>query len=134
MTFQAALVGTGHIAEEKHFPAWTEGDAPADLVAVCDLDEDAAREAAQRHDIPAWYADVDTMLQEGDLDIVDVCTPPATHDKIGVQCLEAGAHLLVEKPMALDVGGCDRLIEAAEANDREVSVFHSDGPVENRVL
>lgn len=76
---RAAVVGSGLIARKK-----------VDLVATCDLDREAARDADRQFDVPSVFAEVD---------IVDVCTPPATHAAIVGRALKSGSHVLVEKPM-----------------------------------
>lgn len=123
---RTALVGTGLIARKKHLPAW-KGLAPRTrVVALCDLDRKSAEDLASRFGIPAVYTDVGELLEAETPDVVDICTPPSTHAPLAVQALEASTHVLVEKPMAVDVEGCDAIVEAAGASGRKVAVAHSD--------
>lgn len=123
---KAAIVGSGLIATKKHIPAFQRLNSEADLVALCDVDPESAREAANRFNIPAAYQDLGELLREEDPDLIDICTPPKTHSDLAIQALEGGAHVLIEKPMAMDVDECDAIVEAAERNGRKVCVAHSD--------
>lgn len=122
---RAAVVGTGFIATKKHLPALQRVSDRAELVAIVDVDAAAATRAGAGTSARA-YTDVQAMLEKEHPDFVDICTPPRTHADIAVQCLEAGANVMVEKPMATSVEDCDRILRAAEANERVVSVGHSD--------
>jgi len=72
------------------------------------------------------YQDVTAMLEKEQPDVVDICTPPQTHASLAVQALQAGSHVLIEKPMAVSVEECDRIIRVAEETGRRVCVAHSD--------
>ena len=120
------LIGTGFIATHKHLPAWRRLRHKARVVALCDLDRARAEAVARRFDIPRVYADVGEMLAREQPDIVDICTPPKTHMPLAIQALEAGSHVLIEKPMAVTVEECDRIIQTARATGRKVCVIHSD--------
>ena len=126
MVLRAAVVGTGLIAVQKHLPAWQKVSSLAQVVALCDVDRQRAREIADRFGIPQVYDDLPTMLDATRPDIVDICTPPRTHAPLTIRSLEAGAHVLVEKPMAIDTRECDEMIAAAERAGRTICVGHSD--------
>src|SRR5690606_18112807 len=109
----AGVMGRNHarvLAELKDF----------ELVAVLDPDEAAARAAAE-----AWgaapVATVDAFLGAG-LDCAVIATPNRTHADLGVALLEAGVHVLVEKPIAATVADARRMIDAAKANERVLMV------------
>ena len=84
------------------------------LVAVADPDDRARREAAHRHRPLAAYADHRRMLAEQPLDAVLIASPNATHAEIACDAIEAGAHVLVEKPLCLTVEDVDRVIAARD--------------------
>ena len=123
---KVAVVGTGFISTERHLPAWLRLRPAARVAALCDLDRDGAERAARRFDVPSAYDDVEEMLEREKPDFVDVCTPPRTHADIAVMALNAGAHVLIEKPMAMSVEECDRIIEAEAESGRRVCVAHSE--------
>lgn len=68
------------------------------------------------------YDDVRLIAEDPDIELVSLCTPDDTHEPYGVMLLEAGKHLLLEKPVALSVASARRLAAAAEANDRRISI------------
>lgn len=124
--FKVAVVGTGLIAKQKHLPAWRKASAQAKVTAICDVDPARGEEAARTYGVPKAYSNLDEMLEREKPDIVDICTPPATHVSVTVSSLRAGAHVLVEKPMAMSVAECDQMIAAAKQADRSICVGHSD--------
>jgi predicted dehydrogenase len=119
-------VGSGYIAGVKHLPALKNLRTKAATVAICDLNEDQAVDLARKFEIPKVYKDLGEMLAQEKPDVVDICTPPKTHAPIALQCIEGGAHLLIEKPMCQTVEECDQVMEAAEKKGLKICVGHSD--------
>jgi predicted dehydrogenase len=91
-----------------------------DLVAVADLDADLARQAAASAGPPdvREYADYRALLEAGGLDAVVVSTPPASHESIGLAALDAGLHVLCEKPLANSPAAARRMVERASQAGR----------------
>ena len=85
----------------------------AELVAVSDLNEDAACSLGERYGAD-HYGDVEALLKRGDVEMVSICTPTVTHAKIALAAMEAGKHVLVEKPMTSTVEEAESLIAASE--------------------
>ncbi|HUB58906.1 MAG TPA: Gfo/Idh/MocA family oxidoreductase, partial [Candidatus Micrarchaeia archaeon] len=123
---RVALIGSGFIAKQKHLPAWKKCAGEAQVVALCDPNTAQAEALAREHSIPKVYADFEKMISEEKLDAVDICTPPRTHADIAVRSLQAGAHALIEKPMAVSTAECDRILAAAREANRKICVAHSD--------
>jgi len=94
----------------------------AQLVACCDIVE-AAKQVADERGIP-FYTDYRELVARDDVDVVSVCTPHYLHAPMALAALEAGKHVLVEKPIAIAVSEADAMIAAAEANDRLLGVAH----------
>ncbi len=94
-------------------------------VAVCDLDPE--RLTAAEADFPGieTYSSLDELLETSDVDLLAVITPHNTHADLAVRCLEAGRHVVVEKPMALTTEECDRMIAAARDSDVLLSTYHN---------
>jgi predicted dehydrogenase len=111
--FGVAVVGTGAVAA-SHLIAVSRAQG-ARLVGVCDVDPTRARAAATGAgpDV-AWTTDLDECLAWPDVEGVIVCTPNDTHRAVGGRVLAARRHLLIEKPLAIDLAGADELIETAE--------------------
>lgn len=112
MVLTAAVVGLGNIGVE-HVRALTRTPA-ARLVGVCDRSPATARALAERWGVDGAYADLAEMLDTARPQVVHIATPPASHAALALQCLEAGAHVLVEKPLAADPEDVDRLLQEAE--------------------
>lgn len=111
--FRAAIVGTGAIAEFGHLPALRDQAHRADLVAAVDVVPERLAAFAEKHGVARGYLSLAEMLEREKPDLVHVCTPPAAHVDAVVECLRAGAWVLVEKPPVLSLAEYDR-IEAEE--------------------
>ena len=85
----------------------------ADLVAICDSNKKRAEEMGTKYSVP-WYSDPSKFLRVPELEAVTVCTPTQTHLKVGLQAIEAGKNLLVEKPMTGEERAADRLVNSAK--------------------
>lgn len=111
--FKIGLIGTGSISR-LHLLAFRRYPEKVDLTAVCDIDEDAARERAGEAGVDAVYTDAAQMLRDADIDAVDICTTHSTHAPIAIAAAEAGKHVLLEKPMANTLAECRDIIAATE--------------------
>ena len=119
---RTAVVGAGYVANH-HLRALR--DLPfVDIVGIADQDASRAAQAAVKFSAVVAYGNLADMLASKP-DVVHVLTPPASHCALAVEALEAGCHVLVEKPMADTAEECDRMIAAARANGRILSVNHS---------
>ena len=119
---RVALIGAGYIAP-WHAEA-VRATGRARLTAVVDPARDAAAALAAAHGAVA-FASLEEMIAAGAADAVHVLTPPAHHCDIAVRCLEAGLHVLVEKPAALSPGDVSAMAEAAREAGRHLAVSHN---------
>lgn len=116
---RVAVIGCGSIAHAHLGHLERRAAAGSiDLVAVCDRSAAMARFAAERYGVGSWTTSVDSLLHSVRPDAVHVLTPPHTHADLAIGCLEAGAHVLCEKPAARDLAELDRILAVAEACDR----------------
>jgi myo-inositol 2-dehydrogenase/D-chiro-inositol 1-dehydrogenase len=97
----------------------------AELVAICAESERSCHEAREEHRVDV-YPDYRDLLSQEDVDVVDIVVPNHLHAEMALAALEAGKHLLLEKPMALTVKDCDRIIEAAAKGDRRLYIGHEE--------
>ena len=118
---KVALCGLGEIGQ-IHLKAIRECD-DAELVAVCELDAGLAAESVG--DTVPVFGDVALMIESAGPDVVDICLPHHLHVPVAVTALERGCDVLLEKPMADDLDGCDRIAEVAAANGKRVGVSHN---------
>jgi UDP-N-acetylglucosamine 3-dehydrogenase len=109
---RVGLIGCGNIGAGGHLPAYAH-IAEAELVAVCDVAEELARAAAGRSGATAW-TDYRHLLARADVEMVDLCVPTYLHAALAVEAMQAGKHVLCEKPMAHSLEAADSMIEAAQ--------------------
>jgi predicted dehydrogenase len=98
---RVGVLGAGAWARHAHLPGYLR-DARCEVVAIADPQLDLARDAAREFDIPLVTADAHDLFGRDDIDAIDVCTPSATHFELAWAALEAGKHVLCEKPVAYD--------------------------------
>lgn len=127
MKLRIALIGCGRISF-KHIEAYINNKNRLDLVAVCDPVVDKALEKARDYreavsgSRVAEYADYREMLNKIKPDIVSIATESGKHKTIAIDCLNAGCHVICEKPMALSTNDAQEMIDIAKKNNKKISV------------
>ena len=116
------LIGAGDIVRKRIAPALNKL-ANCELAAVSRGRADLAESFAGEFGVKSWYADWREMLA-ADIDAVYVATPVFLHAEQTIVAAEAGKHVLCEKPMALDVAECDRMIAACTANNVKLGIAY----------
>lgn len=106
------IIGAGHILK-RHADACRALPGHCRLVAIADLDRDRALAAQRTFGFAAALTDHRELLDRKDVDVVCVCTPAGTHAALALDTIEAGKHVLIEKPLATTLEDADRLIRAA---------------------
>ena len=96
---RVGVVGCG-LVSELHLSAWKKMSQVKECI-VCDTNEQAAQYAAKRWQSPRYYTSLSELLSREKVSIVDICTPPKTHLPLIIEAIEAGCHVLVEKPLTL---------------------------------
>ena len=115
------VVGTGAIAQIVHLPVVTELPG-ARIAAVCDRDYAKARAIAARMDVKRVFQEDEEMFSSDEVDAVIICSPSHLHERQAVAALQAGKHVLVERPLALTPGGAEAAVKAAEKAGRVLMV------------
>lgn len=111
-----AIIGCGRIAQRHAEHIAKMGI----LTAVCDLDSDKAKSLSGKYQAKA-YSHIDELLSnEIEVDVISICTPNGLHAEHTIKALNAGFHVLCEKPMAINVNDCGEMIKAAEKNNRRL--------------
>ena len=121
---KVAIVGCGKIADSH--ASQIGRIAGCAIVGVCDREPLMARQLAERFPIGRWTSDLGELLSATRPDVVHVTTPPASHFEIARTCLEAGCHVYVEKPLALDVNQTEALVALAAENGRKLTAGQDD--------
>jgi predicted dehydrogenase/nucleoside-diphosphate-sugar epimerase len=117
------FLGTGYIAD-WHAKA-LRSVPTASLTAVCDRDLGRARTFAARHGVTRVHPSLEAMLAGGQLDVVHVLLPPNLHAPCAGEIIDAGIHVLLEKPTATCVQECENLIERARPRGVRIGVSHN---------
>ena len=107
------VIGCGYAAERLHLPA-LQSLRIARVVALADTDSDRLAQIGRKFGVAHRYPDYETLLQSPEVDAVGVCVPPLVHARVALAALDAKKHVLVEKPLCLDVNEAHRLVEHAE--------------------
>lgn len=113
---KVALIGAGQIARQHLSCLRALRDV--DVAAVCDLSPSVAECAAERYGVRSWFTDHRAMLRDARPDVVHVTTPPTSHFRLAMDCLDAGAHVIVEKPVTATLEELEALARRAEATGR----------------
>ncbi|MBI3910501.1 MAG: Gfo/Idh/MocA family oxidoreductase [Armatimonadetes bacterium] len=126
-TLRCAIVGYGSSFNMGRTHAQYINAIPGlQAVAVCDLDPLRLEQARiELGDTIQTFRDVGDMLARADVDLVTVVTPHNTHARLAIQCLEAGKHVVTEKPMCITVAEATEMIDTARRCERMLSVFHN---------
>lgn len=119
-----AIIGTGNISG-AHISGLLEFPGQAEIAALCDIyPEKAAAKAREYHLEVPIFKDYQEMLRElPEIELVHVCTPPYTHAQISIDAMDAGKHVIVEKPMAGCLSECDAMLKAEQRNGVVLSVI-----------
>jgi predicted dehydrogenase len=124
MPLKVALVGCGKIAD-GHIEEIQKMPKRAHVIAVCDRELLMAEQIAGRYAVPAYYDDVDRMLAAERPDVVHITTPPGSHLALARKAFEAGCHVFVEKPLALDSAEAVMLVEEAKRHGKKVTIGYT---------
>ena len=121
------IIGCGGIANGKHMPALKKL-ANVEMVAFCDIIEEKAVKAAREFGVPGAkvFTDYKELLKEQDIDVVHVLTPNKQHSFITVDALEAGKHVMCEKPMAINSAEAKKMIDAAKRTGKKLTIGYQN--------
>ncbi len=131
MRFRVAVIGTG-IMGKNAVQVW-RCHPDVEVVAICSRTRDRLQKIARELNVANFYTDYRELLQKEKVDIVHINTPDSAHLDPSLAALEAGKHVLVEKPMTVDLREADQIVEAVERtglkyqvsfNHRWLSVYH----------
>lgn len=121
MTARLGVIGVGWWATFNHIPS-AQADGGAEVVAVADLDPEKLYAAGDAFNIANRYADFRQMLKDEKLDGVMVATPHVAHTEVALPALDAGCHVLIEKPMATSAADAKSLRDAAHKAGKEILI------------
>ncbi|MBE0068384.1 Gfo/Idh/MocA family oxidoreductase [Thermoanaerobacterium thermosaccharolyticum] len=124
---RVGIIGCGGIANGKHMPSLSKLDN-VEMVAFCDIKEERALKAAKDYGIDGakTYNDYRKLLEDKSIDVVHVCTPNKSHADITVDALEAGKHVMCEKPMAKTASDAKRMLDAAKKTGKKLTIGYQN--------
>jgi len=124
---KVGIIGCGGIANGKHMPA-LKTVPDVEMVAFCDIIRERAEKAAKEYGTPdaKVYEDYKELLKDESIDIVHVCTPNREHSFISIDALEAGKHVMCEKPMAKTYAEAVAMCEAAERTGKKLTIGYQN--------
>lgn len=115
---KVGLIGVGGIAR-THVPGWRASEH-AELVAGCDINEHVLQDWGNKHQITRLFTDADALFSDPDTDIIDICTPHAFHAPLSIAALEAGKHVICEKPLAVKPDDVRKMILARDKSGKKL--------------
>ena len=116
------VVGAGWVAQDRYLPV-LDKQSGVTILGIADHNEERARDVASRYGTRAFRSPAE-LLAEGP-QVVFICTSPFTHSSIAEEAMSGGAHVFVEKPMAVDVGDAERMVEVAGSTGKTLGVSHN---------
>ena len=120
-TLGVAMIGYAFMGK-AHSQAWRNlnniYDLPVEIkmVSICGRDDEKVKEAAEKYGWQEWETDWKKLINRPDIDIIDICTPGDSHKEIAIAALNAGKHVLCEKPLANTVAEAEEMLEAVKRN------------------
>ncbi|MCI8351067.1 MAG: Gfo/Idh/MocA family oxidoreductase [Oscillospiraceae bacterium] len=120
---KVGIIGCGGIANGKHMPS-LKAVKGVEMVAFCDIIEERAVKAAAEYgtEDAKVYTDYKELLKDKDIEVVHVLTPNRSHSFITVDALEAGKHVMCEKPMAKTYADAQKMLEAAKRTGKKLTI------------
>jgi len=122
-TVNWGIIGCGDVCEVKSGPAFNKVP-DSKLVAVMRRNLDKAKDFAQRHGVPKYYAEAAELINDKEINAVYIATPPSSHESYLEMALKAGKSVYVEKPVSVNSASVERMMEMERRHEGKVSVAH----------
>jgi len=120
---RTGVIGCGKIAQLRHLPEYAE-NPDCEIHGLYDTDSVRAKEMSVQYG-GRVHESVDALLADPDIDAVSICAANPAHAPLSVRALQAGKHVLCEKPMATSLADCERMAEAAEKSGKLLMIGHN---------
>ena len=118
--FGIGIIGCGKIAQVRHIPEY-EANKDSQLLGFYDINLERAKELAKKHGGTA-YATVEELLANPAIDAVSICAANVAHAELTIEALEAGKHVLCEKPMAVTLEQCEAMVATSVRTGKSVMI------------
>ncbi len=123
--FKVGIIGCGGIARTAHFPAY-HFEKRSEVVALCDIVDGRAEKYLKQFPNAKVYKDYKEVLKDESIDYIEICTPNYLHSVIAVEALEAGKHVLCEKPDAINVDEALKMKAAADKAGKTLMIIRNN--------
>jgi predicted dehydrogenase len=110
--FKVGIIGVGGIAK-THMPGWAQSEH-SEVVAAADISPEIVEAFGKAHGVAQVTTDSSELINDPEIDIIDICTPNMYHEPLAIAALEAGKHVLCEKPLAPTPEAVERMIAARD--------------------
>lgn len=114
---KVGVIGLGAIGK-VHADAYAANAGGVEIAAVCDVLPDRVKDVGDKHNAPGRFTDFRQLLKQADVDAVSICVGNTLHRKVAVAALQAGKHVLLEKPMAMNAREAAAIVEASKRSRR----------------
>lgn len=121
--FKIGVVGCGKIAQIRHLPEYAE-NPDTEIYGLYDMNPQRTKELAEQYHAKA-YESAKALIADPAIDAISVCTANHTHAQLTIDALNAGKHVLCEKPMATTLTECEAMVEAAKKNGKFLMIGHN---------
>lgn len=115
-TLKVGVIGAGYTAS-VHIPGWMASPY-SEVVAICDLDPVASARLGEKHQIKRLVEQAEELINDPDIDVIDVCVPNSYHTPLTIAALDAGKHVLCEKPLAATPAEVQQMIAARDRSGK----------------
>ncbi len=120
------VIGTGGIANGAHLPGYSQIPDDCEIFAICDIDPVALEKTSAKYpDVPHKFEDYKKLLEMPEIDAVSVCTPNYVHYQPTIDALNAGKHVLCEKPIAMNAQQGAEMVETARKNGKFLQIGYN---------
>lgn len=118
------IIGTGGIANNKHIPGYLKLKDDVEIVALCDIDEEALNKTAEKHNLTNTkrFTDYKELLALEEIDFVSVCLPNYLHAPVTIEALKAGKHVHCEKPMTINEANAQEMLRVSKETNKKLMI------------
>lgn len=114
---RVGIIGAG--IAQRHLAGYNWNKDLFEVAVLCSLDEERGRQAVAEFGVGEFTNDVETLFARNDLDIIDICTPPDSHFELSKRAIEAGKHVICEKPLFGSIADVDAMTALVAKTDRQ---------------
>lgn len=127
------VIGCGYIAEEAHLPNLLNCPQ-VESIAISDVRPERLAIIGRKFGVKELYTDYHDILKKNSIDAISVCVPTFLHSKVAIDALEAGKHVLCEKPIATTLDEADDMLSAARKNNVKLMIGHNFRFLPNHIV